>query len=184
MLEAERERLRKLFYLSSPGAPLGSLLKETAPRLYEAIRLQQITLRLERADCESQLAGRKKAGGTTADQDRKEIRQLEEHQASLIAREKILTDELAHMERQMHDAEGTLAESARTQAEINANEEASRRMGREIQKFGDRASGTRASPDHREGRAVSSMRISRAGLRAPVTWPGSSRVRWQWERQE
>ena len=39
------------------------------------------------------------------------------------------------MERQLHASEGNLTESARIQAEINANEEAYRRMGREIQKL-------------------------------------------------
>jgi len=98
MLRERRQTVRQL--RSTVGVDPPTAIESGAlPSLYQNLMTQRLQLRLERTEAETLLARRKKAASRRAgtEPNPKEIDQIEDRLAGLIARQKVLDEELENM---------------------------------------------------------------------------------------
>jgi hypothetical protein len=134
MLQKKREALRKLS--DSPGrfGPLTELKKKVVPHLYR----ERIQLRLERTEAETLLERRKqeekeRPDPTGKESARKEIARLDERIAVLNARQRVLDEELEHLNREIRTADGLAADAKQFEEDIAQMEEVARKVAREVE---------------------------------------------------
>jgi hypothetical protein len=134
ILRERREVLRKLSSSVGRGGPLAGLERDVLPRLYQDLRTQQVKFRLERAETETLLARRKGIAGAATDQVRgKEIAQLEDRLAVLIASQKVLDEELERLIQEMHVAADRGLDQEDMKDGIAQMEEVTRKIGAEVE---------------------------------------------------
>jgi hypothetical protein len=133
LLRKKRETLRRLAESVGRDERIQGLEKEAWPRLYGELRSQRIKLRMERAEVETLLERRKKAGGAAADAARKEIPQLEDRLAVLTAGQKVLDEELERLAVEMHGTTVHVLDLKSEQDEVAQMEEAARKIAAEVE---------------------------------------------------
>src|SRR5262249_32310647 len=105
VLKGQREMLKRYSeMMGSDKQPLMFLEKANLSRLYHDLRTQRVQLRLERTEAETLLARRKNAEGNATDSVRLEIARLEDRLAIVMARQKVLDEELERVTDEMHRA--------------------------------------------------------------------------------
>jgi hypothetical protein len=133
-LRERRDTLRKLSSSAERDGLLAGALKESLPRLYNELRSQQVKLRLERAEAETILARRKKAEGSATDLARKEMAQIEDRLAVVIAQEKVLDQELGRV---VHELRADGSQTLSNELDRTALKDEIAQMGEAAHKVAD-----------------------------------------------
>jgi polysaccharide biosynthesis transport protein len=133
IIKERRETARKLSESVGSGGHASAVEQNSLAHRYERLLDQRVKLRLDRADAETLLERRQKAANRETDLVRKEITQLEERLAILIAQERVLQDELNQVTgKKRSAAEGSL-DLKSLNDEIAQMEEAARKVGAEVE---------------------------------------------------
>ncbi|MFI5455697.1 MAG: hypothetical protein ACHRXM_09625 [Isosphaerales bacterium] len=132
MLKERRDNLRKLSQTVASDQ-LTSQEKEVLPRLYHDLRTQRVKLLLERAEAEALLARRKKAEGARSEPVRKEIAQIEDRLAVLIARQKVLDEELSRVKLEMREVTDQQLDLEALKDDVTLMQESARKVGAEVE---------------------------------------------------
>jgi len=133
MLKERRETLRKLSESVGAHESLTSQEKKVLPRLYHDLRTQRVKLLLERAEADTLLARRKKAVGLPTEPVRKQIAQIEDRLAVLIARQTVLDEELSRVKLEMREATNQQLDLEALNDDITQMENSYRKVGAEVE---------------------------------------------------
>jgi hypothetical protein len=133
LLSKKQETLRKLSESAGRGEPLGDLEKNALRRLYHDLRTRRVKLRLEQAEAETLLARRKKAEGSATDPARKEMAQLEDRLAVVIAGQKVVDEELERLTHEVHRAAIQDLDLKELKDDMAQMEDAARKVAAEVE---------------------------------------------------
>jgi hypothetical protein len=132
LLDRKRDTVRKLSETVGSSERIAGLEKDAWPRLYHEVRSRRIKQRIERAEIETLLERRKKAGGTT-DADRQEILRLEDRLAVVTAGQKVVDQELERLAEEMHGSTIHVLDLKSVEDEIALLEETRRKVAAEVE---------------------------------------------------
>ncbi len=132
-LKKKRDVLREVSESPGRGGRWAGLEQDAASRLYHDLRSQLIKHRMERAEVEALLERRKNAGGAAADAARREMPQLEDRLAALIAGQKVLDEELERLAEDRNEANRRELELRDVKEDIAQMQEAYRKISAEVE---------------------------------------------------
>jgi hypothetical protein len=132
ILKERRDRLRKLSEISIAGARVGpnGIERSELLNLYRDLWTKRVDLQLERVEAEGKLARRKNAA---AESVVKEIEQIQEQLATLIAQEKVIDERLSQMADNMGKLANQSLDRESLKSEIATLEDTGRKVSDEVQ---------------------------------------------------
>ncbi len=129
MLRERREVIRNL-PLTVGSDPVTAIEREALRTLYQNVMTQRLQLRLERTEAETLLARRKKAAN---EPDHKEIDQIEDRLAGLIARQKVLDEERNTVREALTTSRHNTLDLEDLKEDVAQMKESARRVGAEVE---------------------------------------------------